>query len=383
MVERECNWPRAALLIGAICLAACSSGEPETDTAGAIDPANASYTGLDGFADVVTLADGAFEGDPRPRAAEFGEAGAALPAAYLALHLVRSGDLDGDGTAETAAVIVTSAGESAAVAHLVLLDRKDQAVENVATRQLGDRVRVSELEIRDGVLRMTTIEHAPDDPACCPSQRLDRRFVMTGGTLELTGEATAEALDRKMGLVSWDDAGARFVSCDESRSGAVIDGMRDEPVRALYDELALAPGQALFFDVEGRWLDTAAAGLDAPDEKTLEITDVYRVEREGPGCELAFEESLFVGFGSEPAWRVDVRRDGAALWSADRSENVVFEGDGQLAERQFEFENEQYFLRLSYLELPCRDPMSGSYFSHTVEFTIGGGRFKGCAVPGR
>lgn len=377
MVQRECNWPRAALLVAAAGLAACGSGTPEPDTAGDIDPANTSYTGLDGFPDVVTLTDGKFEGEP------FVEDGASFPAAYLSPHLVRSGDLDGDGVAETAAVIVTSAGGSAAVAHLALLTRKGRAVENVATRPLGDRVRVRDLEIRDGALRLTTIEHGPDDPQCCPTQRMDRRFAMSGGTLELTGEAAAEALDRTMGFVSWDDAAAHFVSCDESRRGAVLDGMRDEPVRALYDELALEPGQSVFFDVEGRWLDTAAAGLDAPDGKTLEITDVYRVEHEGPGCGLAFDESLFVGFGSEPAWRVDVRRDGAVLSSADRSENVVFEGDGQLAARQFEFENEQYFLRLSYLELPCRDSMSGNYFSHSVEFTIGGSRFRGCAVPGR
>ena len=139
----------------------------------------------------------------------------------------------------------------------------------------------------------------------------------------------------------------------------------------------------MFVDVEGRWLDTVAAGIDAPEEKTLEITAVYRVEREGSGCDLALDGMIFLGLGSEPAWRLEVRRDGAVLSSADRTENVVFEGDGQLAARQFEFENEQYFLRLSYLELPCRNPTSGSYFSHTAEFTIGDGRFRGCAIPGR
>lgn len=377
MVERECNRARTVLVAAAFSLAACGSGAPEPDTGGDIDPANASYAGLHGFADGVTLIDGKFEGEPVA-----GE-DAGVPAAYLSRHLVQSGDLDGDGVAETAAVVITSAGESAAVAHLALLKRNDQVVENVATRRLGNLVRVRELEIRDGALRMTSIEHGPSDPTCCPSQRLDRWFDMSGGALEMTSEAAAETLDRTMGFVSWDDARAHFVSCDESRSGAVLDGMRDEPVRALYDELASDTGQSVFFDVEGRWLNTAAAGLDAPDEKTLEITDVYRVEREGQGCGLEFDESLFLGFGSEPAWLVDVRRDGAVLASADRSENVVFEGDGQLAARQFEFQNDQYLLRLSYLELPCRNPVSGSYFSHTVEFTIGGSRFRGCAVPGR
>ena len=377
MVQWDCNWPQAALLITAFGLAGCGPGAPEPGTAGNIDAANATYAGLDGFANGVTLTDGEFGGEPSV------EGGAGGPAAYLSRHLIRNGDLDGDGVAETAAIIVTSAGESPAVAHLALLRRDGPVVENVATRRLGDRVRVRELEIRDAALRMTTIEHGPDDPACCPSRRLDRWFAVSGGTLELTSEVAAEALGRTMGRVSRDDTGARFTSCDDSRSGAILDGMRDEPVRALYDELALEAGQSVFFDVEGRWLDTAAAGLDAPEEKTLEITDVYRVEREGPGCGLALDESVFLGFGSEPAWSVDVRRDGAVLSSADRSENVVFEGDGQLAARQFEFQNDQYLLRLSSLELPCRDPLSGSYFSHTVEFTIGDGRFRGCAVPGR
>ena len=163
----------------------------------------------------------------------------------------------------------------------------------------------------------------------------------------------------------------------------MLDGIRRQSVRELYDELAITAGEPVFFDVEGRWIDTATAGLEATAERTLEITAVHRMEREGFGCDLALDGAIFLGFGSEPAWRLEVRRDGAELVSADGSEDVTFEGDGQLAARQFEFENDRYLLRLTYNELPCRNPMSGAYFSHTVDFTIGGGRFEGCAVPGR
>lgn len=371
MVERECRRARTGLLAALLGLAACGADAPEPAATAAIDPASASYTGLDGFAGTVTLTDGKFEG------------GANGISAYLSRHLVGRGDLDGDGTAEAAAVVVSSAGGSGAVLHLTVLSNVDGDVANVATLRLRERVIVRELEIRDGAIRLSAIEHSPDDPACCPSQRLDRWFTLADGSLEQTREAAAEPLGRAMGFISWDDAAANFTSCDTSRTGAVLDGIRRQSVRELYDELAAAAGEPVFFDIEGRWIDTAAAGLDFAGDRTLEITEVYRVEREGFGCDLPLDGPMFLGFGSEPAWRLEVRNDGAVLTSADRSENVVFEGDGQLAERQFEFENDQYLLRLSYLELPCRNPMSGSYFSHTVEFTIGGGRFTGCAVPGR
>lgn len=372
MVERECKRGRTGLLAALLGLAACGTDAPEPAAVADIDPANAAYSGLDGFAGTVTLAAGKFEG------------AADGSSAYLSQQLVSRGDLDGDGIPEAASVIFTSAGESGAVAHLVLLRHTNGAVENAATLRVGDGVIVRELEIRDGEIRMTTIEHGPQDAACCPTQRIDRWFALTAGSLGKTRESAAETLGRAMGFMTWDDdSGARFTSCDESRNGAVLDGIRRQSVRELYDELAATAGKPLFFDVEGRWLDTAAAGLEAPAERTLEITAVYRVEREGFGCELALDGAIFLGFGSEPAWRLEVRHDGAELVSADGSENVTFEGDGQLAARQFEFENDRYLLRLSYLELPCRDPMSGSYFSHTVDFTIGGSRFNGCAVPGR
>ena len=371
MAGWECKRARSGLAAALLGLAACGADAPEPAATAAIDPASASYTGLEGFAETVTLTDGEFEG------------GVDGVSAYLSRHLVARGDLDGDGAPEAATVVVSSAGESGAVAHLAVLSHVDGSVANVATLRLRERVIVRELEVRDGAIRMMTIEHSPDDPACCPSQRMDRWLTLADGSLAQTREAAAEPLGRAMGFVSWDGAEARFTSCDASRSGAVLDGIRRQSVRELYDELAAAAGEPVFFDVEGRWLDTGTAGLDFASEQTLEITEVYRVEREGFACELPLDGPMFLGFGSEPAWRLEVRKDGATLLSADRSENVVFEGDGQLAERQFEFQNDQYLLRVSYLELPCRNPMAGSYFSHTVEFTIGGGRFSGCAVPGR
>lgn len=371
MAARECSHRRARLLAVLPWLAACGADGPAPAGVADIDPANASYARLDGFADSVRLTDGRFEDR------------AGRVSAYLSRHLLSRGDLDGDGTAEAAVVLVTSAGESAPVTHLAVLQKAKAAVDTVATYRLGEQLVVRELEVRDGAIRAMTIEHGLNDPACCPSQRIDRWFTLVGASLEPTREAVAGPLGRTMGFVSWDDSGARFTSCDAAQDGAVLDGIRRQSVRKLYDQLAAAPGEPVFFDLEGRWLDTAAAGLAAPEERTLEITGLYRIQRQGFGCELALDGLILLAFGSEPAWRLEVRHDGARLTSADRRDSVVFAGDGQLAARQFEFDNERYRLRLSYLELPCREPVSGRYFSHTVEFTIGDGRFAGCAVPGR
>lgn len=371
-----------AVVIG-LSLAAAGCG-PATDPAGGETAADspprledASIHGLAGFPDPVTLTDGKWEGEP------FVEGGTSFPAVYLSTHLVSRGDLDGDGSDETAAVIVTTTGGSGSFFYLVLLREAGGELIHFATRLLGDRVRARSLEIRDGGIDLVSIEAGESDPACCPTRRVERRFALDGDTIVVERENRSGPVERLFGFLTWGHESRSFRSCSGDREGWAIDVMKNVALDELYDEFASEPYAPVFMDIEGRWFEAPDTGFAADYEEAIEITAVHRVEREGFGCKLDVDGLIFRAFGNEPGWRLDVRPDGATLSSQTLEEAVAFEGDGRLSNQQFEFENDAWRMSVAYLEIPCRDTMSGTYFSHQAEVRIGDRRYLGCAVPGR
>ena len=93
-----------------------------------------------------------------------------------------------DGGARLASVIlVTDPGGSGTFYQLVVVqDRRGRPVE-VASADLGDRVRVESLGLarRDGrtEIHVGLVAHAPDDPRCCPTRRVVRAFTWDGRAL--------------------------------------------------------------------------------------------------------------------------------------------------------------------------------------------------------
>jgi len=368
-------------LIGlALVAAGCGRSEaPPAPQAAANAPGaeNASFRGLEGFPDPVRLEDGAWEGEP------YVDGGSSYPAVYLSKHLTTRGDLDDDGRDEIAAVLVTTTGGTASLFHLVLLRETDSGLEHFATRFLGDRIRIRSLDIRDGGIDVVSIEAGEDDPLCCPTRRVARRFLVRDDSIVVDRETRSGPIERLFGFMTWGHESRSFKTCSGDREGWVVDAMKDVSIADLYEEFATGPYAPVFMDVEGRWFEASDEGFQPGFDDAVEITAVHRVEREGFGCKLDVEGLVFRAFGNEPGWRLDVRPDGATLTSMSLEERVEFSGDGRLSNQQFEFENDEYRMSVAYLEIPCRDSMSGSYFSHQAELRIGDRRYVGCAVPGR
>ena len=159
--------------------------------------------------------------------------------------------------------------------------------------------------------------------------------------------------------------------------------MKQISLAELYEEFATEPYSPVFVDLEGRWINAPNAGFAADFDRALEITDVFRVEGEGFGCDLDVDGLVLRGFGNEPGWRLDVREDGATLSSLTLDDNVEFSGEGRLSNQQFEFENADFRMGVAFLKIPCRDSMSGNYFSHQVQVRFGDRVFNGCGIPGR
>ena len=134
-----------------------------------------SYHGI--LEQPVTLTGGRFEGEPLI------EGGASRPIVDLLSQPVAYGDLGNDGQPDAAVVLVSDSGGSGTFVYLALIQSRSGALENVATSFLGDRVQVKSLSIEDGRLIATLLSHAPDDPACCPSQEEVRLFRLSGEQL--------------------------------------------------------------------------------------------------------------------------------------------------------------------------------------------------------
>lgn len=136
---------------------------------------NATYLGI--LDEAVALVDGRYEGEP------FVAGGASRPTITLLPETVTYGDLDGDGQADAAVVLVSDLGGSGTYHYLAVVKSRDGKPANVATALLGDRVQVRSLAIEDGRLLTNLLAHAADDPACCPTLETLRAFRLEGETL--------------------------------------------------------------------------------------------------------------------------------------------------------------------------------------------------------
>lgn len=88
------------------------------------------------------------------------------------------GDLDGDGLADAAGILVeTSAGTGSFSYLFALLSRDSGAVQAGPPEWLGDRSVIERLSIdRKGILSVRYLTHRDSDRDCCPTLRIDDRY---------------------------------------------------------------------------------------------------------------------------------------------------------------------------------------------------------------
>ena len=93
------------------------------------------------------------------------------------------GDLNGDGSKDAAVFLTTNAGAGSVFLDLVAMLSDGGTPRFVGKVALGDRVGLDSLymEQRDIVVHLTT--HAPEDPLCCPTKKIVRRYAVEGGRL--------------------------------------------------------------------------------------------------------------------------------------------------------------------------------------------------------
>jgi heat shock protein HslJ len=88
-----------------------------------------------------------------------------------------------------AVVLVTSMGGSGSFYELALLSRQADTWVNTDTVLLGDRVKVQHVAIENNVVVVAMTTHGPQDPQCCPTQAVQKRFAIQDNRLAPVSEA--------------------------------------------------------------------------------------------------------------------------------------------------------------------------------------------------
>ncbi len=79
------------------------------------------------------------------------------------------GDVTGDGVQDAAAILALETGGSGTFIYLAVMASQGGKPANLDTLFLGDRVRVQNLTIKNGQVRVQMLKHKSTDPQCCPT----------------------------------------------------------------------------------------------------------------------------------------------------------------------------------------------------------------------
>jgi hypothetical protein len=250
---------RSAVVLGLFLTAGGCA--PEADPLGTADADPLGDMAIHGVYDEpVRLAGGRYEGEP------FQPGAASRPTLTLLPEPRAEGDLDGDGAAETVALLAENSGGSGVFVYLAVVDRAGSAPENVATRLLGDRVRVSSLVVEDGqiLVSMTERDASGSDAAT------DLTLALVNGDL----------LERQvlLGLLVLGHEVRSFTVCDSDTAAWFVDAT-DDGVRSAYEALAPDTYEALLFEVVGSFGPPPETGFGAEYAYTVTIHELVSATR--------------------------------------------------------------------------------------------------------
>jgi heat shock protein HslJ len=261
----------------ALCLlaaAACSRSGILGDPVGAPTPselAHATYSGV--MNEPVTLISGRWEGEP------YVDGGASRPAVGLVEHYILLGDLNGDGLAEAVTLLWENSDGSGNRLYLAAVARNDEAITNLGTAMIGDRVQIRSGTIEDGTITLDIVRAGPEDAACCPTEKalvtwmlgedgLSRIADQTIGTLSLADLGGHEWVliefprDRplpqnvEISLVFHDDKVSGNSGCNEYFAGVVTSSPGELEFNGMGATRMACPEPAM--DLERRYLQALA-----------------------------------------------------------------------------------------------------------------------------
>ena len=99
-----------------------------------------------------------------------------------------------DGQPLAAAILITDPGGSGTFYYLSAVVERDGKPVNISATLLGDRVKINSLAVEGDEIVVDMVTQGPDDPFCCPTQRVVQKYALRGDQLmqtssEVFGEA--------------------------------------------------------------------------------------------------------------------------------------------------------------------------------------------------
>lgn len=171
-----------------------------------------------------------------------------------------------------------------------------------------------------------------------------------------------------------------FRPCQEQRRFAIGNDGGTDIMRESAELFADGPGP-LFADVRGLLAATPQAGVDG----SLTLSEVYRLQREGPGCDDPnFKRTTLHASGHEPDWSVAVSGKGLILNRPGQPPLALPYVEEQLPEGRANLTSEANGQRLELWLAPqrCVDSMSGAVQHLSAELRLNGQILRGCGYLG-
>ena len=109
----------------------------------------------------------------------------------LDVHAI--GDLNGDGVADAAIILVENDGGSGQFESVIAVYNSGGSAVQAGQAQLGDRVQVNSMDIASGVIHLNMLVQGPNDPMCCPTLAEKQSYWMIAGHLWLMRVTTTNS----------------------------------------------------------------------------------------------------------------------------------------------------------------------------------------------
>ena len=143
---------------------------------------NAQYQlGVPESLQVVQLQDGKFEQ---------GTAGGPDYVSVQLTDFIATGDLDGDGSDEIAALISENFGGTGVFVFLAIYKNVNGTATFLTSSVVDDRPQLNALSIENGEVFLDAIIHTMEDPMCCPTLRTTRHYRLVNEQLDMSDYTT-------------------------------------------------------------------------------------------------------------------------------------------------------------------------------------------------
>lgn len=197
-------------------------------------------------------------------------------------------------------------------------------------------------------------------------------------SLPWSAEPSRQPTERLQGEITRNDGTLMLRTCQGQRQVTLLDdadtGLPDDVMMLMTEG-----GEPLFGDVRGR-LSTRGDGSGE-----LQLTDVYRLQSEGQGCNIrGFKELTLRATGHEPDWNVRITISGMLLERQGQDPLAVPYLEEQLPGGQTSFSSEANSQRLDLWVAPqrCVDGATGAVSHLTAELRVDEQTLRGCAYYG-